>query len=285
MAQHGQAGGQELVGGETDIASAEQTPPRRRTRRISETLESALWTVGLLATFTIVAELGSRLGLWRESTFPPPSKTIAGVFELMGSDQFWSDAGRTGLEIGLAILFGSTIGLLAGLTFWKLPTIGRIFEPYLVSFYAVPLVLFYPVMIVLVGINVQSVIILATIMAAIPMTLNTTVGLNSIRPVYLRLARSLQLRPLQMLTQVALPAAAPFILAGLRMAVVYALIGSIAMEFVTAQAGLGYRIRYLYEIFDNQTMHSYILVVLILSITVTVLLRITERVLVKGRRS
>jgi len=64
---------------------------------------------------------------------------------------------------------------------------------------------------------------------------------------------------------------------------VYALIGSIAMEFTTAQAGLGYRIRYLYEIFDNNTMYSYILVVLLVSVILTVLLALVERAIVKGR--
>ena len=254
-----------------------------RLRRPSDLVVSAGATALLLLLLGVVAEIGAANEWWRASTLPAPSTTIAEAVTLLQEQQFWSDAGRTGLEIFLAIIFGSTLGFVAGLVFWKLPTVGRIFEPYLVSFYAVPLVLFYPVMIVLVGINASSVVILATIMAAIPMALNTTVGLNGIRPVYLKLARSLQCTPRQMLTQIALPAAAPFIVAGLRLGVVYALIGSIAMEFVTAQAGLGYRIRYLYEIFDSTTMFAYILVVLVLSILLTALLALAERLIVKGR--
>jgi NitT/TauT family transport system permease protein len=149
----------------------------------------------------------------------------------------------------------------------------------------VPLVLFYPVMIVLVGINAMSVIILATIMAAIPMALNTAVGLNTMPPVYMKLARSLKASPRQTLFAIAIPAAGPFIVAGLRLAVVYALIGTIAMEFTTAQAGLGYRIRYLYEIFDNTEMFAYIAVVLVLSMILTVLLALVERVLLRGRKA
>ena len=148
-----------------------------------------------------------------------------------------------------------------------------------------PLVLFYPVMIVLVGINAMSVIILATIMAAIPMALNTAVGLNQMPPVYLKLARSLRTSPRQTLFAIAIPAAGPFIVAGLRLAVVYALIGTIAMEFTTAQAGLGYRIRYLYEIFDNIGMFAYIVVVLVLSCLLTVALAAVGRVLLRGRNS
>lgn len=72
-------------------------------------------------------------------------------------------------------------------------------------------------------------------------------------------------------------------MAGLRLAVVYALIGTIAMEFTTAQAGLGYRIRYLYEIFNNNEMFAYIAVVLVLSCILTALLAAVERILLRGR--
>ncbi|OMC35935.1 ABC transporter permease [Mycobacterium sp. GA-1841] len=257
--------------------------PERRRWRLSNSAVSTLSTLVLLIGFLIVAELGARTGLWSDRILPAPSVILSELVGLLGEAQFWNDAARTGVEVAFSIVFGSLLGFAAGLTFWKLPAIGRIFEPYLVSFYAVPLVLFYPVMIVVVGINAMSVIILATIMAAIPMALNTAVGLNTMPPVYLKLARSLKASPQQTLFAIAIPAAGPFIVAGLRLAVVYALIGTIAMEFTTAQAGLGYRIRYLYEIFDNNAMFAYIAVVLVLSCILTVLLAAVERVLLRGR--
>ncbi|KRD17053.1 ABC transporter permease [Mycobacterium sp. Root265] len=244
---------------------------------------SVLSTVGLFAAFILFCEIGARAGWWSAGILPAPSVIVAELGVLLTEPQFWSDAGRTGFEVALAIVFGGLLGFAAGLVFWKIPLVGRIFEPYLVSFYAVPLVLFYPVMIVLVGINAMSVIILATIMAAIPMALNTAVGLNTMPPVYMKLARSLKASPRQTLFAIAIPAAGPFIVAGLRLAVVYALIGTIAMEFTTAQAGLGYRIRYLYEIFDNELMFAHIVMVLVLSGILTILLAVVERALLRGR--
>lgn len=259
------------------------TPARRP--RLGGALVTVLSTLALIALFIAFAELGSAAGWWSERVLPAPSTVLGELPALFGDPQFWLDARRTGMEVAVSILAGSLLGFAAGLTFWKLPTVGRVFEPYLVSFYAVPLVLFYPVMIVLVGINAMSVIILATIMAAIPMALNTAVGLNTMPPVYMKLARSLKTSPRQTLFAIAIPAAGPFIVAGLRLAVVYALIGTIAMEFTTAQAGLGYRIRYLYEIFDNNLMFAYIVVVLALSMVLTVLLALVERVLLRGRNA
>lgn len=275
----------------TDDLPTEATPPgtpaatQRRGRRFGKLAYGAGSTVALLLVFTAFAEIGSAVGWWNDHVMPAPSVILAELGVLLTESQFWLDAQRTGIEVALSILFGCLLGFAAGLLFWKVPLLGRVFEPYLVSFYAVPLVLFYPVMIVLVGINSMSVIILATIMAAIPMALNTAVGLNQMPPVYMKLARSLKASPRQTLFAIAIPAAGPFIVAGLRLAVVYALIGTIAMEFTTAQAGLGYRIRYLYEIFDNVGMFAYIVVVLLLSCLLTVALATVERVLLRGRNA
>lgn len=268
------------------VPSPRDSPtPARRNRRLGSLAISVGSTLGLVVLFTVFAEIGSRAGWWSDNVLPAPSVVLGALGPLLTEPQFWLDAQRTGVEVSLSILFGCLLGFCAGLVFWKIPLIGRVFEPYLVSFYAVPLVLFYPVMIVLVGINAMSVIILATIMATIPMALNTAVGLNQMPPVYLKLARSLRASPRQTLFAIAIPAAGPYIVAGLRLAVVYALIGTIAMEFTTAQAGLGYRIRYLYEIFDNTTMFAYIVVVLLLSCVLTVALAAVERVLLRGRNT
>jgi NitT/TauT family transport system permease protein len=256
-----------------------------RRRRMGNLVFSTLSTLGLVVLGIAVAEIGAQAGWWSEQVLPAPSTVFAALGTLLTKAQFWDDSKRTGIEVAVSIVFGSLLGLAAGLLFWKLPLVGRIFEPYLVSFYAVPLVLFYPVMIVLVGINAMSVIILATIMAAIPMALNTAVGLNAMPSVYMKLARSLRASPRQTLLAIAIPAAGPFIVAGLRLAVVYALIGTIAMEFTTAQAGLGYRIRYLYEIFDNTQMFAYIAAVVLLSCLLTVLLALVERMLLRGRNA
>jgi NitT/TauT family transport system permease protein len=246
-------------------------------RRYGDGALSCVATVAVLVAFTLVLELGGALGWWRASTLPRPSAIAPIALRLLGDGTFWGDAARSALEIAGSVLFGVLLGALLGVLFWKAPTVGRIFEPYLVAFYSVPLVLFYPVLIVLIGINVWSVIVIGTVMAAIPMAVNTWVGLSGIRPVYLKLARSVGCTPAQTLARVAVPAAAPMLFAGLRLGTSYALIGVIAMEFTTAQAGLGYRIRYLYESFETAQMYAYVLVVLGIAVLLTALLEVAER--------
>lgn len=266
------------------------SPPHRNARAARRRLRpsgaySAVATVVLVLLGAVLWTVGSAASWWSAATLPAPADVV-GVFpRLFGSAQFWQDAARTGGEIALSSVAGAVLGLLIGIGFWKAPSVGRVFEPYLVSFYAVPMVLFYPIMIVVLGINQWPVVVLATVMALIPMALNTWVGLQGLPPVYLKLARSLRCTPTQTLFQVALPGAAPYLLAGARLAAVYALIGTVAMEFTTASAGLGFRIRYLYEAFENVTMFAYILVVLALSLVLTALLALVEFLVTRRRQS
>jgi NitT/TauT family transport system permease protein len=255
---------------------------QRRPRR-SFSLPAWWPSAVLVAVAIVVWQVGGEAGWWPSSVLPSPSRILEAGGTEISEGPFLDDAAATGLALALSVVIGIVLGGLAGYVFWRKETLGRIFEPYLVSFYTVPLVVFYPMLIVIIGLNQWPIVLLGSIMAAIPMALNTWVGLSGVKKVYLNLARSLCLTRRQMVRQVAVPAAAPMIIAGATLATIYALIGVVAMEFMVAQQGLGYRIRYRYESFDNDGMYFYIVSVLVLSLVLVWLLSFLPRLL--GTRS
>jgi NitT/TauT family transport system permease protein len=259
-----------------DLDVAELTDPRSPARP-RDGLSRLAWSTGIVAAVVVLWMIGSAAGWWSPATLPAPRSVLEALREIVVTAEFRGDLWRTVSSVGVSLASGILAGGALGLAFWKVPGLGRAFEPYLVAFYAVPLVVFYPMMLVLVGINQWSIVILASLMAAVPMALNTWVGLNGVPPVYLKLARSLRCSPAQTLFRTALPAAAPLIFAGVRLAAVYAFIGVVAMEFVVAAAGLGFRIRYLYELFNQPGSFAYIVVVFALSGLLTALVTAVER--------
>jgi NitT/TauT family transport system permease protein len=83
--------------------------------------------------------------------------------------------------------------------------------------------------------------------------------------------------------RIAIPAAAPIVLSGVRLALIYSLIGSVSMEFLLAPNGLGFQIRYQYELFKDDTMLAYVVVVFAIAGLLAVIISLMEaRVL--GRR-
>jgi NitT/TauT family transport system permease protein len=82
---------------------------------------------------------------------------------------------------------------------------------------------------------------------------------------------------------ITLPAAAPYLFTGLKLALAYAFIGVIAGEFILSGGGLGYSIAYAYNNFDNDTMYATMLFVLIVSATMNGVLHAWERRLLQRR--
>ncbi|MPZ27916.1 MAG: ABC transporter permease subunit [Micromonosporaceae bacterium] len=222
-------------------------------------------TVGMLGLLVLAWQAGSALHWWGPGLLPTPAEVAGAVRELLRTPDFWSSLTDTLLAVVVSFTTGSVLGIATGTLLWRFPLLGRVLEPYVVSFYAVPLIVLYPVMLVVIGINVWSLVVLNTVVVAIPVLLNTWVGLQAVPPVYHRLARSLRCGAVRRFRQVLLPAALPQILAGLRIGASLAVVGITSMEFLLAPAGLGFQVRYLYEYFEHAQMWAYVVVIFVVA--------------------
>jgi NitT/TauT family transport system permease protein len=273
------------------VPSAPDPVPKARGRRRRSGSRGALTakgqaiaTAAILFTLLVIWAIGSETGTWSAAVLAPPDEAFGAVVEMVQTSIFWEAFKTTAIEIVATFFSALIIGFGLGFLFWKIPYLGKVCEPYLVSFYAVPFIVFYPICVVLIGLNSVPIIVLATIMALIPMTLNTWIGLSGVRPVFWKLAASLECSPTDTIFKIAIPAAAPIIMAGVRLAMIYSLIGSVSMEFLLAPNGLGFQIRYQYELFRQDAMIGYVLVVFALAGMMAVTISLMEtRIL--GRRS
>ena len=232
---------------------------------------------GIVLAVVVFLEIGSRTGFIDPLIMPAPSSIAASLVELVTTAGFWVDFRATGLAVLAAFGIGAAAGLALGVAFWRLPFLGATFEPYLVSLYAAPTVVFYPILLAIFGLGPAPIIVIAAMMALIPVALNTMVGLNAIPPSLPKLARSLHCGVAQTYWKVLAPAATPLAVPGLVLGFIYAIIGVVAMEFILATKGLGFEIGYSYRFFDVKQMYAYILVVLVIAVAVNALLNVIER--------
>ena len=81
--------------------------------------------------------------------------------------------------------------------------------------------------------------------------------------------------------QVMLPATAPFLVTGVKLALAYAFIGVIAGEFILSTAGIGHAIAYAYNDFDNRTMYALLLFIIALATVLNLSLHAWEQRLLR----
>jgi NitT/TauT family transport system permease protein len=138
---------------------------------------------------------------------------------------------------------GFTIGTGLGLALGSLMAESRIVEkvvmPYAFALQSLPKVAIAPLVVIWFGFGDGSKIAISALLAFFPVLINAFTGLRSVEPEKLDLMRSLSATRLETYRLVKLPHAAPFIFAGLDMAIVYALLGAIVAEFLGAQQGMG----------------------------------------------
>jgi len=99
-----------------------------------------------------------------------------------------------------------------------------VLEPYLVTLYAMPTLVFYPILLALLGLGPGPIIVIAATMVVIPIALNTMVALRAIDPILLKMGRSVNCSRPQLYRKVLIPAATPLAFPGIKLGFIYAII-------------------------------------------------------------
>src|SRR5262249_4165932 len=136
------------------------------------------------------------------------------------------------------------IGALLALLIKRFRLLGRAVYPLVVVFQTVPKVALAPIFILWFGYDLAPKIALIVVIAFFPVTLNMLAGLEAVDPELIALMRSIGAGENDVLRRVQIPFALPALMAGLKIAITFSVIGAIVGEFAGASAGLGYVIQF-----------------------------------------
>ncbi len=228
-------------------------------------------------------EIASRMGWIDPVSFIPPSEMAASAWDILTGDTYRQDMLLTLTSALMAILLAVSCGFLFGLMLFRFPRLRRVLDPLLLSYYAVPIFVLYPMLIVLFGLNRWPLIMLGFLFAIVAMAVNTLNGLERIPAVLLRTARALRMGRVQEVWLIKLPASLPFVFTGIKLAIIYAFIAVIGGEFLLSGAGFGYQIAFAYNNFDNKTMYGLMLLLLLFVGAINLVLHSVEQRLYQRR--
>lgn len=197
------------------------------------------------------------LGLWESLVggqdliyYSKPSLIADKLWQLFAAGEIWRHARVTLTEVVVGYIIGSGIGLTLGVALGRSRFLSAVFQPYIIGFYSIPKIALAPLFIVWLGLGIESKIAVVVLSTFFLVFFNTYAGLQAIDEELVRLARLMGARSSYAYRRVILPAAAPSILIGFRIAVPYAVIGAIIGEYIGAHEGLGYVILYAAQTFD-----------------------------------
>jgi len=222
-------------------------------------------------------ELACRVGLIDHHVVIPPSEMAIALYRLLVSGQFNDQIALTFGIVVLSVAIAVLAGFALGVSIHALPRVREALEPLFATYYAVPIFIFYPVMIALFGLSVMPIVLMGVANAIVVMVIATLNGLDRVPRVLTKVGRVHHMGRLSTALRLKLPAAAPHLFTGVKLAVSYGFIAVIASEFILAPSGLGRIISDAYSDFNNPRMYAMMLLLIIVATVVNMVLHVFDQ--------
>jgi ABC-type nitrate/sulfonate/bicarbonate transport system permease component len=233
--------------------------------------------LGTLLGIILLTELLIRLSVISRFVIPPPSEIAMSFGRVITQEDV---VGRFFITMGETVAAGAlltVVGVPLGVALHRFAVLRQATETWIAAYAAAPVVLAYPLFLVICGRNSWTIIVMAFLNGLAPVILKTLEGLSAIKPVLLNLGRSYRMTPWQQFWRLLFPAALPAIFTGLRLGLIFAMISIVGVEFLINLGGLGPLINTLSERYDMPGTYAAICFVVLVSIIFFVLLERIER--------
>lgn len=197
-----------------------------------------------------IASVAAVLGIWElfgpsmnRVMLRPPSQIAAAFFDLLGTGELQTATLQSLRVFSSGLAIAIVAGIFIGIVMGRSRIAFNIFDPWVSALYSVPSVALLPLVAVAFNYSGDPPRIAAVVLFAIfPILINTQQGVRNVDPTLMEVARAFNTSERRLWSDVIVPSALPFILAGVRLSIGRALIGMIVAEFLIGLAGLGYLI-------------------------------------------
>ena len=236
---------------------------------VAEPIPRRRWPpVALLGACIALLEIVCRAGFVRPTDLVPPTTMARAMVDVLGEPLVLTDLSLTLGSVMIAVLIAIGLGIPAGIMLHAWARLRRACEPFIASYYALPLFALYPALVVILGVGQRPIIFTGVLYATMSVVIGTLSGLDHIPRVFWKAARVHRLGLLATVARIIIPASAVEIVGGITMCVSYAFVAVIASEFLLAPAGIGHAIADAYSTFQVERMYGLMLALALLVILI-----------------
>lgn len=213
--------------------------------------------------------------------FSSPSKIINTIISLINSNNLFPHIWTTLYEVLIAFTIGIGCSFLIAIILYQFPIIEKIVDPFLTMLNSLPKVALGPLIIIIVGANTKSIIVMALLINLIVTMTTIYLGFLNTDETKIKLLKSFGATKLQILTKLVIPGSYETLISSLKLNISMTLIGVIMGEFLVSKKGIGYLIIYGTQVFNLSIVMMGILILIILSYLMYLIISYIEKRLIK----
>jgi NitT/TauT family transport system permease protein len=264
--------------------AGEEIEDRVRAKRVAaeRARKRRLQSLGIQAISLVVV-----LGAWQivgahtnAALFTTPVAVVFAARDMIASGELWRYLAPSLLVFGAGLAISIVTGIFAGLLLARFWVVDVAMGPYMTFLYSTPAVALVPLIVLWTGYEFTAKTIIMVLFAFFPIAINTYQGVKNVDGKLLEVGRAFRCSERQLWSNIILPAALPFIIAGLRLAVGRGLIGMVLADLYTAISGIGYLIVRSASTYQVDRMFVPIVTLGLLGVSMTALVSYLERRLV-----
>jgi NitT/TauT family transport system permease protein len=211
------------------------------------------------------------------SFFPPLSTVLVRLADMATSGVIFSSLGDSLLNLALGFAISLTAGLLTGVAMGRYRRVEAALGVYVYALLTAPSLVFAPIFFSVLGEGRGSIIAVVVMYAMFVIIINTASAIQSVPAHLVEMARSYGASERQVLLRVMLPAAAPMIMAGVRLGIGRAVTGMINGEMFIAVVGLGRIVTEAGGRFDGASVLAVLLVIIAVALGGVALVQVVDR--------
>ncbi len=227
----------------------------------SRTRPAVLIAASSVGLFFAAWEALSRSGWVNPVLISSPSRIARTIPQLLGDPTLGADAAHTfgvfAAAVSLALCFGTGTGLLIGYS----RAAASALSPFIFAFNALPKIVLIPLLVLWLGVGWKSNLALAAFMASFPVITATHSAVRSLERDLVLVARAFGATRWKLLRSIVMPGITPYLLAGLKVGINYAMVGVLIGEFFASSQGIGYRMLMGMQNFEVDAFFSSLLLV------------------------
>ncbi len=210
-------------------------------------IKKIVFYVALIAVWQGIA----MADVWPDSIFPSPAEVIEDLAYSASDGSLFFGIGTSmwRLIVGLAIAIVG--GMILGIFMARVRTVNQTIGSLVLGLQSIPSIAWVPLAILWFGLTDAGIIFVTAIGAIFAVTINTYTGVKNIDPNYIDAARNMGAKGSQLITNVLIPAAFPYMISGFKQGWAFAWRGVIGAEILFSFLGLGFLLqvgRYQYDV-------------------------------------
>jgi ABC-type nitrate/sulfonate/bicarbonate transport system permease component len=244
-----------------------------------ERLVGILWGLATVTALLAVLEGVVDAGWVKRSLLPPPSAVGLVLWDLLATGEVLGPLSETLARLAQGFVIGGAIAIATGLAMGYFPAMHDLLEPLVELVRPLPKSALIPVLILFLGLGEAMKVTSVALAVFFPVLIATIQGVRGVDPVLLDTARTFGHGNPRILARIILPAAMPYVMAGLRISLGLGLVLATLSEMLAGTGGVGFLILDMQRAFRVRQMYAWIVILAVVGLLLNSLFLALERFL------